>query len=313
MTSVHDAPPQQRRRARVPLPPLRRKRERNPGGQMALIDHLRELRRRIVLSMIAAVPGAVIGLVFYQPISHQLVQPMCNAHIHSIAGKQCLVQNGITQPFNTALAIAVVTGILLATPVWLYQLWAFVTPGLHANERRWSIAFLATSIPLFFSGAALAYWLLPKAIDMLLSFTISDAANLVELSDYLSLLLRMILVFGLAFEMPVFIAMLNAAGILPGRTLIKAWRYVIFAIFVFAAVATPTGDPFTMLTLALPMCVLFLVSYAFCVWNDRRRARRAGEWGSLDDDEASPLDETPSALDETRSPLDDTPSRLDWS
>ncbi|WP_121195063.1 twin-arginine translocase subunit TatC [Motilibacter peucedani] len=287
--------PRNRRRPRVPVPPLRRKRRRrSPDGAMTLVEHLRELRARLVKSFAAAIPGVVVGLVFYKRISAFLVQPFCDAHIRGFGQTSCpaLVQNGITAPFNTALSVAAMTGILLAAPVWLYQLWAFVTPGLHTNERRWSIAFLSTAIPLFFSGAVVAYLILPKAISVLLSFTLTDASNLVEVGDYLNILIRMILVFGLAFEMPVFIAMLNVAGVLSARNLLRSWRYTTFGIFVFAAVATPTGDPFTMLTLALPMVVLFLAAYLFCVWNDRRRAARGTDYDQFDDDEASPLDYT---------------------
>ncbi|NHC47327.1 twin-arginine translocase subunit TatC [Motilibacter aurantiacus] len=269
---------------------------------MTLVEHLRELRSRLVKSLIAVVPGVVLGLVFYRPISDFLVEPMCKADVDRLDADSCgvLVANGLTAPFNTAIAIACVTGLLIASPVWLYQLWAFITPGLHKNERRWSIAFLCTSFPLFLAGAVVCYLVLPKAIDVLLSFTINDAQNLVDVNEYLNILLRLILVFGIAFEIPVFVAMLNAVGILPAKKLTQWWRGIVLGVFVFAAVATPTGDPFTMLALATPMLVLFVLAYFFCRWNDRRRLRSRGEpdYDNLDDDEVSPLDMRPSTIDD---------------
>ena len=266
---------------------------------MTLIEHLRELRSRLVKSVAAVIPGAVIGWIFYQPIIKFVTEPACEAHVVGVGSGDCsvLTTTGLTGPINLALSVAIVTGLLIAAPVWLYQLWAFVTPGLHKHEQRWSLAFLATSVPLFFSGAAICYLLLPKVVKVLLSFAPADATPGVSVNEYLSVVVHLMLAFGLAFELPVFIALLNAAGVLKAAQLRKAWRAAVLGIFVFAAVATPTGDPYTMFALALPMTVLYILSYFFCAWNDRRRKQRNGSFEDLDDDAVSPLDERPSLLD----------------
>ena len=170
--------------------------------------------------------------------------------------------------------MAVVTGLVIAAPVWLYQIWAFVTPGLHRNEKRWALAFLASAVPLFFMGAGLCYLLLPKITKILLGFTPADVGNLVDFNNYLSLVIRLILVFGLAFEIPVFIVLLNAVGVLPAQRLRSWWRQIVFGTFLFAAVATPTGDPVTMTVLAVPLVVLILGAYFIARAHDRRRAAR---------------------------------------
>ena len=208
-------------------------------------------------------------------------------------------------PFSMAMKIALYTGILLASPVWLYQLWRFITPGLYARERRWSLGFLATGIPLFFAGAWLCYLLLPKAVRVLISFTPVKVGNIVNYSDYLDLVLRLIVVFGLAFELPLIAVLLNLAHLLPAARLRQWWRQIVFGTFVFAAVATPTGDPFTMSALALPMIGLFILAYFVAAWNDRRRGLvgDAVDYAKLADDETSPLAPGPTAI-EPPTPVD---------
>jgi sec-independent protein translocase protein TatC len=161
--------------------------------------------------------------------------------------------------------------------VWLYQLWAFVAPGLHRNERKWAYIFSAIATPLFAAGIAVAYWTLPKGIEILLGFTPMDIQNLVELPDYLDFVLRTMLVFGIAFLIPLIVVLLNMLGVVPASALAKFRPYIILVIFVFAAVATPSGDPFTMCLLAIPMCLLFFVAEVIARFNDKRRARRAEE------------------------------------
>ena len=167
-------------------------------------------------------------------------------------------------------------GIFIASPVWLYQLWGFVAPGLHKREKRYGIAFVAVSVPLFLGGAALAYTFLPKGFDLLIGFNPQPdkVANIIGLNDYLSFVLRMFLVFGIAFVLPVFLVALNLAGIVTGRQLLQAWRPVILGIFVFAAVATPSGDPWTMRALAVPMLVLYFIAAGLSLLTDRKRRRQ---------------------------------------
>jgi sec-independent protein translocase protein TatC len=266
--------------------------ERDPEGRMPLMEHLRELRRRVFWSVLALVPGVTLGWIFYDRLIAWLSAPICDVKVsNNVGGGSCgpLVINGLLGPFNLQVKVALAAGVFLASPVWLYHLWAFVTPGLHRNERRWTIGFLITGIPLFFAGAAVCYWLLPRATTLLLGFTPDNVGSIVDFNDFLSIVMRLMLVFGLGFEVPVFIVLLNLAGILPARKLASWWRQIVFGVFLFAAVATPTGDPFTMTALALPLCLLILLAYIVCRIHDARRSRPDIDYDELADDQVSPL------------------------
>jgi len=185
-----------------------------------------------------------------------------------------------------------VAGLALSAPVWLYQLWRFVTPGLHRNERRWAIGFAAIATPLFAAGITLAYLVLPFGLEILLGFTPENVENIVSVDKYLSFFLRTILVFGVGFLTPLLIVLLNFAGILSGKRLLSWWRWIIFTVFIFSAVATPTGDPINLLLLATPILILVVLAVAVSLLNDRRRARKSRDtdFSELDDDEISPLE-----------------------
>jgi sec-independent protein translocase protein TatC len=276
---------------------------------MPLIEHLRELRRRVLISTVALVPGVALGWIFYDELIRFLSAPICDVPVGgSVGGGSCgpLVINGLLGPFNLQVKVALATGFVLASPVWLYEIWAFVTPGLEKNERRWTIGFLLAGVPLFIAGGAFCYVILPRTTNVLLGFTPDQVGSIVDFNEFLSIVMRLMLVFGLGFEVPVFVVMLNLLGILPARRLASWWRQIIFGIFVFAAVATPTGDPLTMTVLALPLCLLVILSYLVARANDARRGRRDIEYADLDDDQASPLDEKASPLDKQPSNLDDT-------
>jgi sec-independent protein translocase protein TatC len=268
--------------------------ERDAHGQMPLMDHLRELRTRLLISVASLVPGVILGWIFYDELAAFLAAPMCDVDVEGNVGGGCgpLVITGLLGPFNLQVKVALAAGLFLASPVWLYQLWAFVTPGLHGNERRWTVGFLATGLPLFFAGAAVCYWILPRATALLLGFTPEDVGTIVDFNEFLSIVMRLMLVFGLAFEAPVFIVMLNLVGVLPARKLVGWWRQILLGVFLFSAVATPTGDPFTMTALALPLCILILLAYIVCRFNDSRRGSRDIDYADLADDETSPLDTT---------------------
>jgi Tat protein translocase TatC len=168
-----------------------------------------------------------------------------------------LTLTSVSGPLTLALKVSLVTGIVLSCPIWLYQLWAFILPGLHAKERRLTLLFVGVAGPLFMGGVAVGYYVLPKGLSILLDFTPADVSNLVELGGYLNFILRMLLVFGVAFEIPVFVLLLNLAGVLSGRQLGEHRPWIIIGTFIFAAVATPSTDPVSMLFLALPMTVLW--------------------------------------------------------
>jgi sec-independent protein translocase protein TatC len=270
---------------------------------MPLVGHLRELRNRLFVSAVAIAVGAVVAWFNYNAIIGLVRQPWDNFQDSGTArGVEIpdLVITGIATPFTLQLQVSVVAGIIVASPIWLYELWAFVTPGLKRRERWWTVAFLAAAVPLFAAGVLLAFVFLPKALQLLIGFTPERFTNLITVSEYFTFVTRMLLVFGVAFLLPVFVVMLNAVGILTARTLRGWWRGIAFGVFVFAAVATPTGDPWTMLALATPMIILLFAAFGICWLNDRRR-RRKGElddWDDdLDDDVASPLNAEPSVLD----------------
>ncbi len=196
------------------------------------------------------------------------------------------------------LKLSAYVGLVLASPVWLYQLWRFVTPGLRRHERRWAFGFLAVSFPLFLLGIAFAYWALPKGLGVLLGFTPDKTDNLVPLDDYLTFVLRMCLFFGLGFLLPVLLILLNAAGLVSGKTLWGRWREVVLATWIFAAVATPTGDIFNLSLLAVPIMTLIFVAMGIASLNDRRRRRGRADYEEWDDDEVSPLDTTPTDIND---------------
>lgn len=273
-----------------------RKRKDNPEGAMPLTDHLRELRSRLIKSGIAIAIGMVIGWIYYPEIFAWISAPFNEVIAQAKAeGRQVtLAMTGVADPFVMQMQIAAVAGLLLSAPVWLYQLWRFITPGLRKHERRWAIGFVAVAFPLFLAGVALAYYVLPYGLQVLFGFTPDNVENIIAVDRYLSFFLRMIIVFGIGFLTPLVIVLLNFAGILTGRRLISWWRWLIFIVFVFAAVATPTGDPINLMLLAGPILVLMVIAIGVCLLNDRRRARRRGaeaDYDAWDDDEISPLPE----------------------
>ena len=272
---------------------------------MPLASHLRELRVRLTRSALAIIITSVGAAFFYKPLFDLVTNPFYSiVEEYETKGYELTLNfQGIGDPFSYALKICGMAGIFAASPVWMYNLWAFVAPGLHRREKRYGIAFVLVSVPLFLGGATLAYFFLPKGFDLLIGFNPAPerVANIIGLDNYLSFVLRMFLVFGIAFVMPVFLVGLNLAGIVRGRALMRAWRPVIMGSFIFAAVATPSGDPYTMTALAVPMLILYYIAAGISMLTDRRRDR-AGidglDYRNLDDDEASPLDVAPTALDD---------------
>jgi sec-independent protein translocase protein TatC len=266
------------------------------GASMTLTGHLKELRNRLVISAIFIVLGTVVGLIFYKSLFNFLAHPY-EVAVNKIIAKDpdstatpILALDGIAAPLIFQLQIAFVAGIVIASPVWLYQLWSFITPGLHHHERKWTFTFLGTAVPLFFAGAGLAFWVLPKGITLLLGFTPENVTNINHLNDYLSFVMRMLLVFGLAYYLPLFLVLLNLAGMVTGKKLSNLRRGIVFGIFVFAAVATPTGDPITMLLLAVPVWLLFEISVIICRVHDKRKGiTTEPAYEQWSDDEASPI------------------------
>lgn len=268
------------------------------------MEHIRELRNRLLKAMAGVFAGAIVGWIFYDPIWKVLQHPYCKIPQSNRLNGQCaLTTTGILDPFVLRIKICVIIGLVLASPIWLYQLWAFIAPGLYHRERRWTYVFMGGAIPLFAMGAFLAYETLDKGLGILLGFTPDHVVPLVTITSYLSYAVAMLLIFGATFELPLFVVVLNLAGVLTHARIRKWRRTLVFGIFVFAAVATPSQDPFTMLALALPTVVLFEVAELIAYVHDRRKARRPDLYGDLSDDEASPLD----MGDDLDDDLEDTP------
>jgi sec-independent protein translocase protein TatC len=255
---------------------------------MSLGDHLRELRRRFIVAAAAIAAGSVLGWVEYDRLFAAIMAPLRKV----AAARHGLVNinfGGITQPFTVQLQVALFVGIIVASPVWLYQVWGFIVPGLTKRERRTSVAFIAAAVPLFLLGCLFATVAVPRAVEVLLAFTPQGAVNLPDAALYLTFVTRFILAFGLAFLLPVFLVGLNMAHVLPARIMLKGWRIAVMLIFIFAAMMTPTPDAWTMLVLALPMVGLFYAAVGVSTLLDRRRARREPDWAKVGDDQASPL------------------------
>jgi sec-independent protein translocase protein TatC len=251
----------------------------SPDGTMTLFEHLRELRYRLVVSVLAILVGMIVAWFFRYDLLDILQRPYFQA-IAALKAQHpgtdtSLVNINLTSPLALSLKVAALAGAIATAPIWLYQLWAFVVPGLMAKEKKWALIFIAAATPMFIGGVAVAYIVLPKAITVLLSFTQAGVTNLQDINAYLSFLLRLMVVFGIAFLIPLVVLMLNIVGVIKATQLAKYRTLVIFGTFVFGAVATPSTDPFSMLALALPMTLLFIGTEVIAHILDRRKARRA--------------------------------------
>lgn len=259
-------------------------------GRMALSDHLRELRARIMKATLFLVAAFIVAIAFYPHLLDAVTAPYRTAK--GRIGDEVdtsLVVNGITGGLMLQMKLCGVAAIVASSPVWLYQLWAFILPALHASEKKWSRIFAAVAGPLFIGGVALGYFVLPKGLEVLINFTPQGAQNLNDFAAYVSFTTRMLLVFGIAMEIPLFVVLLNLAGVVSGKALGRARPWIILSTFIFSAVATPSTDPFAMSALAITMSLLFLLSEGIARMVDRFRARKAAEAPELSDDEASPL------------------------
>jgi len=275
---------------------VRSQRQQNPEGRMPLMDHLRELRNRVVKIVLALAAGMALGFVFFNPVWHVIERPLCSATIRGVNGCRTLGVNmpaldGPLDPFYLRVKVALVVGIIVSSPVWLYQIWAFIAPGLYSREKRWSYIFIGSAVPLFLAGNVLAYYSLGRSMHYLLGLTPKGVANIIQVDQYMSFVMTMLIAFGIAFEVPLLIVMLNLAGILTHQRFKKWRRMMIFCVFLIAGIANPSPDPSIMLILG-GCCVALIEVAEFIVWqNDRRRARlHPDPYAGLADDELSPID-----------------------
>jgi sec-independent protein translocase protein TatC len=271
------------------------RRRQNPEGRMPLMDHLRELRNRLVKSVLVIILGMIVALVFSTQTLNIVARPFCSAVLNGhtgchVVGDQ-LVINGVFDSFFLRVKIAFFFALIGTCPVWLYQLWAFIAPGLSGREKKWAYLFTFTAVPLFAGGAMLAYVVMDRGLHYLLNLAPQNSLVLPSWDTYLSYLTGMLLGFGIVFELPLVIVMLNMAGILTHERFRKWRRALIFAIFLISGIVNPSPDPWTMLILGGLAAVLVEVAEIFVYFNDKRRARlHPSPYEGLADDELSPLE-----------------------
>ena len=286
----------------------KKRRPRNPTGDMSLLEHFREFRTRLFRAVLAVLIGSGIAWAFYDQIFHMIEAPFQSVVDTARAqGKQItLAVNGVTDAFSLQLEVVLVSGAVISSPFWLYQLWRFLAPGLTGKERKWSYVFVLCATPLFLLGAFVAYRAMPQLLHLFLGFTPENVANIINVTDYLSFTLQLMIFFGIGAIIPFIFVLLNFAGLLRARTLLRQWRWLVIGVLTFAAIATPTADPFNMLLVATPFALLVIVALLLMLANDARRGRRSGDpFVGLSDDEASPAPEA--VVD----PEDLRPSRIE--
>lgn len=281
---------------------------KNPTGEMTLVQHLQELRRRIIISLLALVIGAIIGFIWYQqapfripPLGEILREPYCSlpedkrANFNNDGECRLLA----TSPFEMLilrLKVGTLAGTVLSSPVWLYQVWAFIVPGLHKNERRYTLSFVAVAVFLFLVGAILAYFILSVGLEFLIGIGAEYQTAALTGERYFYFLLALLLIFGISFEIPLLIVSLNLIGVLEYNHVKDKRRIIIVAVMIFAAFVTPGQDPFTMVVLSACLLLLIEIAFQFCRVHDKRQNRERPAWMDLDDESASALDEGPTGV-----------------
>ncbi|HEV8172819.1 MAG TPA: twin-arginine translocase subunit TatC [Actinoplanes sp.] len=260
-------------------------------GSMTLIEHVRELRNRLFWASIGLVAGLIVGFILSQWVFHLLEEPYCSLPSSWVDGKCKFLVLGVGDTLILRLKIALWVGIIVGAPVWLYQLWAFIAPGLHRHERKWAYIFVAIAAPLFCAGAVLAFLVVGHSLNFIMEAGVLGEATQLEVTSYVSFVTSMILLFGVAFEFPLILLMLNFTGVVRAKRLLSWWRVVIFLSFAFAAIATPDPGPFGMTLLAAAMSLLYFIAVGVAFINDKRKGRDREIYAGLDDDELSPLDD----------------------
>lgn len=238
---------------------------------MPLRDHLREARWRLLAIAAGLVPGFIVGWILYPHLFALLQRPIEVA----AEGRDVLLNfPTVAASLDLQVKVSLFAAVVISSPWWIYQIWAFITPGLKKHERRIAVSFVAAAAPLFVAGVVLAWLILPQAVTVLLGFTPAGGGNIIDATAYLSFVMRMTLAFGVAFLLPVLMVGLNLVGLVTARTWAKGWRWAILVSAVFAAAATPTSDVVSMLALMVPICLLYFAAVGLCWLHDRRTRRR---------------------------------------
>lgn len=248
--------------------------EKNREKRMSLGAHLIELRKRLFLSAIAIVVGMVAGWVLTDLFVWQAIQEPVERVAEAQGSDTAIIFPTISSAFDLRLQIAFTLGIVVSSPVWLYQIFAFLVPGLNTRERKFTFAFFATAIPLFFAGCAAGWFVLPNIVRLMTSFVPEGAESLLTAKEYIDFVLKLVVAIGIAFVVPVFIVLLNFAGVISAAAIIKSWRIAILVIVLFTAIATPSADVISMFMLAVPMIALYFAAWFIAHLHDRRVARK---------------------------------------
>lgn len=240
---------------------------------MPLLEHLLELRKRFVLVAAGLLLGAIAGWILYEPLLVALQQPLERAS--ELTGNDVTLNfTGPASALDLKIKAALFLAVFVSCPWWLYQVWAFITPGLNKREKLYAYGFVGASVPLFLGGAYMAWVVVPHAVKILTGFLPDNATNFTDAQMYLSLVMRLLLAFGVAFVSPVLLVGLNFAGLMSAKALLAGWRWAILIAFTFAAIVTPTPDALTMILVALPICVLYFVAVGVAVLHDKRVEKR---------------------------------------
>lgn len=246
---------------------------RNPDKRMKLSGHLRELRKRLFRSAFAILGGTIVGWELFDTVFKALQEPILR--VAKEANVNATVNFGsVVSAFDLHFQVAFFIGLFITSPFWLYQIWAFLAPAFKKRERKYTILFALTSTPLFIGGAYFGWWLFPGFVRSLLGFTPEGSSNVINASEYVLFTVRVLLVFGLAFVLPAILVLLNAVGVLSGKSILKGWRPAIFIISLIGALATPVSDPISMFLLMIPLLAFYYLSAAIALANDKRRARK---------------------------------------
>ncbi|MDN6350267.1 MAG: twin-arginine translocase subunit TatC [Yaniella sp.] len=271
----------------------RKKRSDSFEGQMSLRQHLRELRNRFFKAGLAILLGTIVGFIVYQPAFSILTEPITSLSTEDAPVE--VIFSSVAQPFDIMFQVALFIGLILASPIWLYQIWAFIVPGLRKHERRYAMGFIAAAVPLFIGGIALGWFALPQAMAFFTSLTPDGSAHRVLATVYIPFVTRLLVAFGIALVIPVVLVGLNMAGILEGKTMLKHWRISVFLIAVIAAMGAPGSDVMTMFYLGAPLALLFALALGIALLSDRRRSKKMAAQGSAGEAEiqrgAQPLSE----------------------
>ncbi|MEV0677524.1 twin-arginine translocase subunit TatC [Actinosynnema sp. NPDC050436] len=278
---------------------------------MSLKDHLYDLRHRLGLALLIVAVGAIFGFFWWSwhifglpSLGDIALDPYCQ-----VPADDRLNQNGAcqllqTKPFESfmiQLKVGAAAGMAITSPLWLYQVWRFIAPGLYAKERRFALTFVAVASVLFVIGATLAFYVVPQGLVVLVGFGDNQFLTALSGGDYIDFVLALLLIFGVSFELPLVVVMLNRAGVLTYDKLRRWRRGIVFGLFIFAAIATPGTDPISMVALAIALTLLFELAIQLARVHDKRKARKRKAEGldDLDDDEAAPFDYQPSQVEET--------------